>query len=68
MIAESVRRLLKEEYEFEDIPAYEVFNSNVSIGEFDKILECSLYDSNDRFVGKLSDLHFKYNPNTGKVL
>ena len=60
IIAESVKRVLNEEYQIENIPTYDVFTENVSISEFDKILGSSLYDSNDKFVGKLSDLHFKY--------
>ena len=68
IIAESVKRVLNEEYQIENIPTYDVFTENVSISEFDKILGSSLYDSNDKFVGKLSDLHFKYDPNTNNML
>lgn len=68
IIAESVKRVLNEEYQIENIPTYDVFTENVSISEFDKILGSSLYDSNDKFVGKLSDLHFKYDQNTNNLL
>lgn len=67
-ITNTVRKVLNEEYQIEDIPTYDVFTENVSISEFDKILGSSLYDSNDKFVGKLSDLHFKYDPNTNNML
>ena len=61
IVKESVNRVLCEERdEIEDMPTFEVFNKNISMTELDKILNSFVYDKNDNCVGRLSDLHFKY--------
>lgn len=54
--------------ETEDIPTFEVINKNLSLSEIRDVLESYLYDKNDKFVGRLCDLHFKYDVNKNKTL
>lgn len=68
IIRESIRKVLREELdEIENVPTFEVFNKNISMTELDKILNSFVYDKNDNCVGRLSDLHFKYDTNSNSV-
>lgn len=61
LIKESIQQVIKEwEDRIEDIPTFQVFTENISLTELPKILESNIYDSNDNLIGKLTDLHFKY--------
>ena len=69
LVKESVQNILREEMsEFEDIPVSEVINDNISLSEIGEILESYLYDKNDNCVGRLKDLHFKYDTNENYIL
>ena len=37
-----------------------IFGENIFITELPNILESNVYNSNDSLIGKLMDLHFKY--------
>lgn len=50
--------------ESEEIPAYDVFNDNFD-GDWKSVLTANLYDSNNKCVGTLRDLHFLYIPEIG---
>ena len=69
IVKESVNMILSEERdEIEDVPTFEVFNKNISMTELDKILNSFVYDKNDNCVGRLSDLHCKYDTNSDSIL
>lgn len=69
VIKESVNKVLKEDINnVEDIPAFDVINKNMSMTELDKILTSYLFDKNGNCVGRLNDLHFKYDPETNQTL
>ena len=72
IIQESISKVVNENFaEIENMPTYEVFNEHscrLSLTEIDEILESFLYDKNDNCVGKLSDLHFKYDTNRNRIL
>lgn len=69
IVQESVNKILNEKFsETEDIPTFDVFNENLSLSEIRDILESYLYDKNDKFVGRLCDLHFKYDTNKNKIM
>lgn len=59
MISESVRRVLNESLENEQVPVFDVLNNNFD-GNWKSILTANLYDKNGKFVGKLRELHFIY--------
>ena len=52
----------------EDVPMYEVINSNISLTEVRNILESYLYDKNDNCIGRLCDFHLKYDVNGNRML
>lgn len=61
ILRESIDKVLKESLDdIEDVPTFEIFNSNLSLSQIDGILNSYVYDSNDNCIGRLSDLHFKY--------
>jgi hypothetical protein len=69
IVQESINKILNENFsEIEDVPTFEVFNDNISLSEIRNILESYLYDKNDNPVGRLCDLHFKYDTNENKML
>ena len=69
IVQKSITKVLNEGVsEIEDVPTFDVFNENISLTEIKDILESYLYDKNDNIVGRLSDLHFKYDTNEGKML
>ena len=69
IISESINKVLCEGFdEIEDIPTFEVFNDNTSLSEIQNILESYLYDKNDNCVGRLCDLHFKYDTGANRIL
>ena len=69
IVQESVNKILNENFsETEDIPTFEVINKNISLSEIGDILNSYLYDKNDNFVGRLCDLHFKYDTNKNRIL
>lgn len=69
IVLESINKVLREEIdEVEDMPTFEVFNDNMSPSEIQDILQSYLYDRNDNCVGRLCDLHFKYDANTNRIL
>jgi len=69
IVRESINKFLKEEFpEIEDVPTFDVINDNMSSSDIRDILESYLYDKNDRFVGRLSDLHFKYDTKKNRML
>lgn len=69
IVQESINKILNEEIsEIEDVPMFEVINKNISLSEIDKTLDSYVYDKNDKFIGRLSDLHFKYDTNRNRML
>lgn len=52
----------------EDVPMYEVINSNISLTEVRNILESYLYDKNDNCIGRLCDFYLKYDVNGNRML
>ncbi len=69
VVKESINRILNEGFsEIEDIPTYEVINDNISLSEIRNILESYVYDKDDNLVGRLCDLHFKYDTNENRML
>ena len=69
IVQESVNIILNEKFsETEDIQTFDVINKKLSLSEIRDILESYLYDKNDKFVGRLCDLHFKYDTNKNKIL
>ena len=69
VVRESIHKFLKEEFpEIEDVPTFDIINDNMSSSEIGDILESYLYDKNDRLVGRLCDLHFKYDTNKNRML
>lgn len=52
----------------ENIATYDVFNKNMSLTQIKSILDANLYGKDDNFVGRLSDLHFKYDPESNHIL
>lgn len=68
IVAESVKNALNEMWDdLEDIMVYDLI-SNIGLSEDDKhqLLSATLYDKNDNPVGKLNDLHVKYDARNGK--
>lgn len=62
IVQESIDSVLKEGFpEVENVPTYGVLNGNTSLSEMRNILNSYLYDKYDNCVGRLRDLHFKYN-------
>ena len=69
IVQESVNKILNENFsEIEDIPTFDVINENMSLSSIREILESYLYDKNDKLVGRLGDLHFKYDTDKNKLL
>ena len=54
--------------ETENIMAYDVFTENLEWSNRDSLLMSTLYDRNDRPVGRLNDLHFKYDAQTNDFI
>lgn len=54
--------------ETENIMAYDVFTENLEWSNRDSLLMSTLYDRNDRPVGRLNDLHFKYDSQTNDFI
>ena len=68
IISESVKRALNEmEDGLEDVMIYHLI-ANLGLSEEDKhdLLSATLYDKNDNPVGKLNDLHVKYDARNGR--
>lgn len=70
IIADSIKKTLMEAVDddyLEDIMVYDLI-SNIGLSEDYKhqLLSATLYDSNDNPVGKLNDLHVKYDARNGK--
>ena len=63
IIRESIDNVLSE-----DIPAFDVFNGNISLSEMGSILNSYLYNGNGQCVGRLRDLHFKYDSENNHML
>ena len=69
IIRESINKILYEGIDgIEDVPAFEVINDNISLTEIQDTLQSYLYDENDNCVGRLCDLHFKYDANNDRML
>lgn len=68
IVKESVNNVLNEKPydEIENVPTYDIFTENISLTELDTILSSKLYDKNENCVGRLSDLHFKYDTETNR--
>lgn len=66
-IRNAVRQIINETTEIEDVETYDIFNDNFD-GNWPDILMAYLYDKNDTCVGALRDLHFKYVPETNKLI
>ena len=68
IVQESVNKILNERFsEIEDIPTFDVINENMSLSDIRELLESYLYDKNDKLVGRLCDLHFKYDTDKNKL-
>lgn len=69
IISESINKVLREGFdEIEDVPTFDVFNNDTSLAQMRSILESYVYDKNDNCVGRLCDLHFKYDTNSNHML
>lgn len=71
IIKKSVNRILRESIEdgYEDIEAFNVFTDNFSMSEDrEGLLNATLFDKNDNPIGKLIDLHFKYDAESNKLV
>lgn len=68
IVKESLNNVLNEKPydEIENVPTYDIFTENISLTELDTILSSKLYDKNENCVGRLSDLHFKYDTETNR--
>ena len=69
IVQESINRVLCENFDdVEDVPTFDVINENMSFTNIGELLESYLYDKNDNCIGRLNDLHFKYNPESNCFL
>ena len=71
IVKKSVNRILRESIEdgYENIEAFNVFTDNFSMSEDrEGLLNATLFDKNDRPVGKLIDLHFKHDTETNRLV
>lgn len=70
IVAESVKKILEEAFDdgyLEDVMVHEII-SGLGLSESIKheLLSATLYNGNDEPVGKLNDLHVKYDPRDGR--
>lgn len=71
IVKKSVNKILRESIEdgYEDIETFNVFTDNFSMSEGrEELLNATLFDNNDRPVGKLIDLHFKYDAESNRLV
>lgn len=70
-IRNMVKQVLAESFnslpEVEDVESYNVLNDNFD-GNWREVLTARLYDKNDKCVGTLRDLHFKYDTEKDRLL
>ena len=70
IVAESLKKTLEEAFDdgyLEDVMVHEII-SGLGLSESVKheLLSATLYNGNDEPVGKLNDLHVKYDPRDGR--
>ncbi len=71
IVKKSVNKILRESIEdgYEDIETFNVFTDYFSMSEGrEELLNATLFDKNDRPVGKLIDLHFKHDTETNRLV
>lgn len=68
IVKESVNKFVNESEGYvEDIPCIDVLNDNFD-GNWKSVLTANVYDKDDNLLGSLREMHFKYAPESNKMI